>query len=67
AGLAGVLGGEPPELILLDEPTNHLDIEAVEALEQALSVFSGALLAVSHDERFLDALTLDSTLTLTRR
>ncbi|WP_440957465.1 ABC-F family ATP-binding cassette domain-containing protein [Oceanicaulis sp. LC35] len=65
AGLAGVLGGEPPELILLDEPTNHLDIEAVEALEQALADFSGAILAVSHDEAFLEALGLDDRLELT--
>jgi ATPase subunit of ABC transporter with duplicated ATPase domains len=65
AGLAGVLGGEPPELILLDEPTNHLDIEAVEALEAALAGFSGAILAISHDEAFLDALRLDRRLALT--
>jgi len=65
AGLAGVLGGEPPELILLDEPTNHLDIEAVEALEAALDGFSGAILAISHDEAFLDALRLDRRLALT--
>jgi ATPase subunit of ABC transporter with duplicated ATPase domains len=64
AGLAGVLGGEPPELILLDEPTNHLDIEAVEALEDALNGFGGAILAVSHDQAFLDAINLDQTLSL---
>ncbi|MBL4537853.1 MAG: ABC-F family ATP-binding cassette domain-containing protein [Oceanicaulis sp.] len=66
AGLAGVLGGEPPELILLDEPTNHLDIEAVEALEDALNGFGGAILAVSHDQAFLDAIRLDQTLSLDR-
>lgn len=66
AGLAGVLGGEPPELILLDEPTNHLDIEAVEALEDALNGFEGAMLAVSHDAAFLDAINLDQTLSLDR-
>lgn len=66
AGLAGVLGGEPPELILLDEPTNHLDIEAVEALEEALNGFEGAILAVSHDQAFLDAIRLDQTLSLDR-
>ena len=66
AGLAGVLGGEPPELILLDEPTNHLDIEAVEALEDALNGFGGAILAVSHDQAFLNAIRLDQTLSLDR-
>ncbi|RNL21303.1 ABC transporter ATP-binding protein [Slackia faecicanis] len=42
-------------LIMADEPTNHLDIHSVEALEQALAAFPGALVAVSHDERFLEA------------
>ena len=40
---------------MADEPTNHLDIHSVEALEQALAAFPGALVAVSHDERFLEA------------
>ncbi|WP_421857972.1 ABC-F family ATP-binding cassette domain-containing protein [Oceanicaulis sp.] len=66
AGLAGVMGGVPPELILLDEPTNHLDIEAVEALEDALKRFEGAILAVSHDKAFLEAINLDQTLSLDR-
>ncbi len=55
AGLACALGGEPPELLILDEPTNHLDIEAVEALEACLRGYDGALLVVSHDRAFLDA------------
>lgn len=42
-----------PQLIVLDEPTNHLDIQAIEALERALSSFPAALILVSHDERFL--------------
>lgn len=42
-------------LIAADEPTNHLDIHSVEALERALAEFPGALIAVSHDERFLEA------------
>ncbi len=46
-----------PELILLDEPTNHLDIHSIEALERALAAFPGALVLVSHDERFLEAAT----------
>lgn len=46
----------PAQLLLLDEPTNHLDLESVLAFEQALKGFSGAMLAVSHDEAFLQAL-----------
>ena len=43
-------------LIVLDEPTNHLDLEAVEQLEQALSGWDGALVVISHDRRFLEAI-----------
>jgi ATPase subunit of ABC transporter with duplicated ATPase domains len=43
-------------LLVLDEPTNHLDLPAVERLEAALVAYPGALLVVSHDQRFADAL-----------
>ncbi|KRP45265.1 ATPase components of ABC transporters with duplicated ATPase domains [Pseudomonas libanensis] len=46
----------PAQLLLLDEPTNHLDLESVLAFEQALKSFTGAMLAVSHDEAFLQAI-----------
>ena len=46
-----------PQLLVLDEPTNHLDLESVELLEAALAEFPGALVLVSHDHRFLKALT----------
>jgi ATPase subunit of ABC transporter with duplicated ATPase domains len=56
AGLAIVTAGKtPPQMLVLDEPTNHLDIDAVEMLETALAGYDGALLLVSHDRRFLDA------------
>lgn len=44
-------------LLLLDEPTNHLDIQSVEWLEAFIKDFRGAVLIVSHDRYFLDAVT----------
>ncbi|WP_426133257.1 ABC-F family ATP-binding cassette domain-containing protein [Pseudomonas sp. PWP3-1b2] len=46
----------PAQLLLLDEPTNHLDLESVVAFEQALRGYTGAVLVVSHDEAFVQAL-----------
>jgi len=45
---------QKPDLLLLDEPTNHLDAESVLWLEQHLSQYHGAVLAVTHDRYFLD-------------
>ncbi|UDI90434.1 ABC-F family ATP-binding cassette domain-containing protein [Pseudomonas sp. IAC-BECa141] len=47
---------DPAQLLLLDEPTNHLDLPSVEAFERALQTFPGAIVAVSHDQNFLEAL-----------
>ncbi|HRX52120.1 MAG TPA: ATP-binding cassette domain-containing protein [Candidatus Krumholzibacteria bacterium] len=46
-----------PHLIVMDEPTNHLDLVSIECLEAALADCPCALLLVSHDRRFLEALT----------
>jgi ATP-binding cassette subfamily F protein uup len=46
-----------PDVLLLDEPTNHLDIAAIDWLEDWLSRYRGAFIAISHDRTFLTRLT----------
>lgn len=45
-----------PQLLILDEPTNHLDLPSIEELESALGKYAGAVLYVSHDGYFREAL-----------
>lgn len=47
---------EPVNLLILDEPTNHLDLKTKDILKEALKVFDGTLIVVSHDRDFLDGL-----------
>ncbi|HEY7858998.1 MAG TPA: ABC-F family ATP-binding cassette domain-containing protein [Candidatus Nanopelagicales bacterium] len=56
ASLAHVLLTDP-DLLVLDEPTNHLDVEAVDWLAGHLAARRGALLVVTHDRWFLDAVS----------
>jgi len=48
---------EQPNVLLLDEPTNHLDIESIIWLEGYLKNYEGAIILISHDRAFLDAIT----------
>ena len=50
--------------LVLDEPTNHLDLEAVEQLEAALERFTGTVVLVTHDRRYLEAFAATRTLEL---
>ncbi len=46
-----------PDVLLLDEPTNHLDIESIQWLENFLTTTNSAIVLVSHDRAFIDAVT----------
>jgi ATPase subunit of ABC transporter with duplicated ATPase domains len=48
---------DPPNFLVLDEPTNHLDLDTKEMLVDALKDYEGTMLFVSHDRRFLAALS----------
>jgi len=65
AGMACVFATpQPPFLLLLDEPTNHLDLASIEELEQALRGFDGALIVISHDQAFLQAIGIQRKIVL---
>ncbi|MGE4454732.1 MAG: ATP-binding cassette domain-containing protein, partial [Sphaerochaeta sp.] len=70
--LLSLLFEEPVSVLLLDEPTNHLDLPSRLALEKALGAWNGAIVCVSHDVAFLDAVCtiqwhIDKELGLTKK
>jgi ATPase subunit of ABC transporter with duplicated ATPase domains len=65
AALACALHAEhPPQLLLVDEPTNHLDLDSLRAVEEMLAAYDGALVVVSHDATFLDAIDMERQVVL---
>ncbi|MBR7619426.1 ABC-F family ATP-binding cassette domain-containing protein [Phenylobacterium sp. 20VBR1] len=65
AALACVLcAAQPPQLLILDEPSNHLDLDSLAAIEAALRGYDGAILVVSHDRDFLEAIGVEREVTL---
>ena len=67
AALACILAGEePPQLLVLDEPTNNLDLDSIEQIESALLNFRGALLVISHDDKFLENIGIEGEIDLNK-
>lgn len=67
AGIACILvSGNVPELLILDEPSNNLDLKSIKELTDALNLFNGALLVVSHDKQFLNDIKIERQLIISR-
>jgi len=62
--ILALLSAMGANVLVLDEPTNHLDLEAIEALEEALDVYKGTIILVTHDRSFLERIRLDQTFVL---
>ncbi|MDR2323835.1 MAG: ATP-binding cassette domain-containing protein [Acidovorax sp.] len=68
AALACALYADPPaQMLLLDEPSNHLDLVSQKALQQMLAGYQGCLVVVSHDDVFLQQLSLSHHLVCTEQ
>ncbi len=58
------INSHSPDLIILDEPTNNIDLQNINILIAAIKEYNGTLIIVSHDEGFLDAVTIQRTIQL---
>ena len=56
---------EESNWLILDEPTNHLDLDSIAAIESGLRGYDGALVVVSHDPDFLEAIAIQRKVALT--
>ncbi len=57
-----LLAEQPPQLLILDEPNNHLDLENLATLISILKRYQGALIIISHDEKFIKQLNITETI-----
>jgi ATPase subunit of ABC transporter with duplicated ATPase domains len=58
-----LMAKNPPQLLILDEPTNHLDLESIVSIESALKHYQGAIIIISHDEKFIENISITKTVT----
>jgi len=52
-------GNQAPDMIILDEPTNNLDIQSNEILTSVIKAFEGTIIAISHDEHFINEIGIN--------
>jgi len=58
------ISNESPDIIILDEPTNNLDIQNIEILTAAINQYNGTLIVVSHDDLFLEQISIQKNISL---
>lgn len=58
------IGNRSPDMIILDEPTNNLDMQNIEILTHAVKSYKGTLIVVSHDEYFLNQVSIERSIGL---
>jgi ATPase subunit of ABC transporter with duplicated ATPase domains len=59
-----MISNQSPDIIVLDEPTNNLDIQNFDIMIAAINEYKGTLIVVSHDEHFLEQISLERVIEL---